>query len=298
MKTIISDNFNDLFANSIYQIHESGIWTKPRGYKCKEIISPQLVLTNPRKCICTMRERKLNRAFSIVEKMAYLSGEERKTEIISYNSNMSNFLNEKTNHFDGSYGPRIGKQLKWCYDQLVKDPDTRQAVITIRNESDCHETVDHPCTLSLQFLLRENLLYLIVTMRSNDVLWGLCYDVPSFCFLQEVMAHWLHVKLGVYIHNAGSFHYYDLFEKQLVDYYTYLDDIGEIVHNGTDNDYRLPRWDVPEILTDDALKVFWDSERKIRMGQKVEKTGYEVINTYLKEIKSYWAKKKKVINTL
>jgi thymidylate synthase len=46
-------------------------------------------------------------------------------------------------------------------------------------------------------------------MRSNDLVWGLPYDVFFFTMLQELLAQKLGLDLGVYIHGAGSLHLYE-----------------------------------------------------------------------------------------
>lgn len=291
MIQIKSDNYNDLFANSIYQINEKGHWTKPRGFKCKEIIAPQLILTNPRNCTITIKERKLNYAYLIIEKMSYLTGIQNKECILAYNAQMKNYLNTSDN-FDGAYGPRINGQLDWCYNLLKKDPDSRQAVITIRNESDCHETKDHPCTLSLHFILRDNKLHLITTMRSNDIKWGTCLDIPAFCFIQEVMAYWLNVELGEYIHQPASLHYYDNFEKELISYIKYDEELAQVFIKGHINDFILPEWNISQEETKHAISQFWASEKQIRIDTPYSLTDYDVLNEYLSILLKYRDSKK------
>jgi hypothetical protein len=74
---------------------------------------------------------------------------------------------------------------------------------------------DVPCTISIQLLIRDRKLHMIVNMRSNDVVWGLPYDVFSFTCLQEAFLYMLQERgvpvddLGSYHHHAGSLHIYD-----------------------------------------------------------------------------------------
>lgn len=98
---------------------------------------------------------------------------------------------------------------------LTKDKDSRQAIMNIHRPSDRHEgNKDVPCTLSLQFFIRENKLHVIVNMRSNDIILGFTNDVFQFTMLQEAMLLELkkvypELELGAYYHNAGSMHVYD-----------------------------------------------------------------------------------------
>jgi len=104
------------------------------------------------------------------------------------------------------------KQYKYILDLLKRDPLTRQATLNINNyHEDMHDynSLDIPCTQNLQFILRDNKLDLLVTMRSQDVLWGVPYDISQFTFIQECFANILKVEPGKYIHVVGSLHIYE-----------------------------------------------------------------------------------------
>lgn len=109
-----------------------------------------------------------------------------------------------------AYGPRLKDQIDWVIEFLRAKPTTRRAVIPIYQPKDCdinHKEV--PCTCTLQFLLRENRLELLVHMRSNDAFVGLPGDVFAFTMVQEIVARALGVELGRYKHFVGSLHLYD-----------------------------------------------------------------------------------------
>lgn len=99
-------------------------------------------------------------------------------------------------------------------DQLKADKDTRQAIINIHMPADRHEgNKDVACTLTLQFFIREDKLFMITNMRSNDIILGFTNDVFQFTMLQEALMLELRsvypdLKLGHYYHNAGSMHVY------------------------------------------------------------------------------------------
>lgn len=104
---------------------------------------------------------------------------------------------------------------EWARLALLLDPDTRQAIIKFHK----HEHLwvgnkDQTCTVYGNFLMRENQLHLIIHMRSNDVVKGLVYDMPWFCYLLERMVSELKQKypdltVGTYTHIADSFHVYE-----------------------------------------------------------------------------------------
>ena len=282
-------NFNWLWVKAVTAILLDGKWTNPRGFKCKELISAQLILTDPKQCLITLKDRKLNYIYLIIEKFMYLSQFQDPEILIAYNKQMQNYLNEE-GKFDGAYGDRIAKnnQLEWCYNELLKDPDSRRAVVTIHDATDCnHETKDSACTLNWHFMIREGKLDMIVNMRSNDILWGTCLDVPAFSFIQEVMAKWLSIERGKYIHNTSSLHFYDTTEKQILDIVN-----GDMKTNGQ----NIPIWDIPYDLTKFALEQFWEGEKMIREDGTFKLTDFPVINEYLFQLVEYWKKRKEKQN--
>jgi len=107
---------------------------------------------------------------------------------------------------------------QWDYvlNELSSDNDSRRAVIHIRSPYDSmNAKLDVPCTLTLQFFIRNDKLSLAVNMRSSDLILGLALDVPAFTIFQEMMANDLtlklgrEIKVGDYIHTSNSLHIYE-----------------------------------------------------------------------------------------
>ena len=140
------------------------------------------------------------------------------SHIAAYAPQYFNFANE--GYVYGAYGDRIANnipnldQLQLIVDVLRKHDTSRQAVVALWRPDDLvHaltlEKKDIPCTLTWQFLLRDQHLHLCVNMRSNDVWLGLPYDVFVNTCVQKVVATELGVNVGIYRHNVGSLHIYD-----------------------------------------------------------------------------------------
>lgn len=113
----------------------------------------------------------------------------------------------------GAYGPRLFNmggvnQIREVVSILKKKPSTRRAVIQLYSASDFGSKVSPPCTCTLQFLIRNGRLNLIVSMRSNDVWFGFPHDVFAFTMIQEIVCRKVGVELGEYIHSVGSLHLY------------------------------------------------------------------------------------------
>ena len=148
-----ADNINELYLNIIHSISNSPQYiTSPRGMQIKENIGSVIKLTNPKNCLITFKERKINYAFAAIEKLEYLTGKTNPDRLCYYNSNFSTYKN-KYNFFDGAYPERLAYWYRHIFNLLKTDPDTRQAVMTIYGPQDRHESADVPCTLSFQFLI-------------------------------------------------------------------------------------------------------------------------------------------------
>ena len=108
-------------------------------------------------------------------------------------------------------------QKKHGFDQIEKiiellkyDPYSRRAVININvpNEK-VIETKDEPCTVCLDYQIRNGKLHCTCVMRSNDMNFGLRNDLGFFISLQKYIAKRLGVPVGTYTHFAMSIHFYD-----------------------------------------------------------------------------------------
>lgn len=176
-----------------------------------EVIGAVTIIEDPTRGIVQSNIRKMPVRYALGELMWYLSGSNKVSDISQY-SDVWERLSDDGEHVNSAYGYRIFKQFgfnQWVYvkELLKDDPMSRQAIIHIKDPNPL-PTKDMPCTVSLQFFIRENKLYMITNMRSNDIWMGFPYDVFSFTALQVKMAMELGVGLGTYTHIAGSLHLY------------------------------------------------------------------------------------------
>jgi thymidylate synthase len=153
--------------------------------------------------------RGVSTKLAAVEALQLLAGEARSDLIKLAAPKFGDVLVDPSNPDFGAYGPRLAQRLSGAYTLLKKDPTTRRAVATIWEPRDLMHNGDRPCTLSLQFLLRNDLLELHVTMRSQDVWLGLCFDAFMFAQVQHTIARRLGVDVGCYVHHVGSLHLYE-----------------------------------------------------------------------------------------
>lgn len=181
---------------------------------CAEIINANLCINDPTRntmCECI---RKMPIRYAIGELIWYNS-RNRNAKSISTFSKFWNNIAESDGTVNSNYGYCIHDKFNFDQWDMVKnviknDSGTRQAIIHIKEARNIidNPTKDLNCTISLQFILRNNKLDMITTMRSNDVWLGLPYDVFNFTCMQIQMSMELNVDIGKYYHNVGSLHLY------------------------------------------------------------------------------------------
>ena len=270
---IKANNIDDIYLKVIKDVLENGFKSSPRSINVVEKLGYQFTLTDPRNCLVTLKERKMNYKFAIIEKMEYVSGVSSAERICHYNKNYKNYVSVTSDEVLGAYGPRLRRQYDYVYDLLKKDPETRQAIMNINNEKDKDGSGAMPCTISLQFLNRQGQLHLIATMRSNDVFYGLPYDVNGFCFIQQMMASWLGLELGSYIHQAGSMHIYA--DK--------IDSCVRMFANQDKVDIQNPVFDLPYEETRVALNNFSVVEYDKRKNHTLNNEYFMKLPQFLKD---------------
>jgi thymidylate synthase len=99
--------------------------------------------------------------------------------------------------------------------ELRASPSSRRGTVYVGRHDDLVRADDDdraremPCTKTWQFDLTDGHLDMTAEMRSNDLVWGLSYDIPCFTAVQRAMAHALGVPVGTYWHKANSLHVYE-----------------------------------------------------------------------------------------
>lgn len=197
------------YAHVIEQVRAHGHRTAPRGQETLEVMGALIELENPYRTLPVGIGRKPSLRVAAVEALQLIGGVCHPERMVAASSNMANFMDGGT--FHGAYGPRIRAQMPTVIRRLQRDNDTRQALVTIWDPAlDAHVEGlrDYPCTISLQFFVRDEQVVMHTHMRSNDVWWGLAYDVFQFTQLQLTVAGVLGLPAGSYYHHVNSLHAY------------------------------------------------------------------------------------------
>lgn len=228
----------------------------PRGQKVHEIIGAHILIKRPDNC--TWNTSSQTRPYPLQylkdELCAYLAGTNSLTtfEGISkfwgqlsddnetVNSAYGHIINElklTNKHYEhvapwldsslqvvNCWNKETFTQIEWVIESFKKDKDTRQAIMFVASPYFQYEgNKDFICTLNYHFIIDSNdKLNMIVNRRSQDIHFGMTFDVPWEVTLQSIILYEIqkiypNVTLGTYQLNCNSLHMYernfDIYEK-------------------------------------------------------------------------------------
>ena len=184
------------------------------GAVAAEVLNAVTIIEDPTRNIITSTDRKMPMRYAVGELLWYLSGSNLLKDITVF-SKVWERMSDDGETVNSAYGHRIFSafgfnQMEMVESLLRRDPNSRQAVIHIKDPVDYrdHPTKDVPCTVALQYFIRDGKLHATTYMRSNDLWTGFPYDVFCFTCFQIMLAFRLGVEIGTYTHIAGSLHLY------------------------------------------------------------------------------------------
>lgn len=192
----------------LWDVCSHGWSAAPRGMAVRELVAQEIRILSPYP-FTDFQGRNLNPKIAVIEAIGLVGGMATDELAARHVRSLYKFTDE--GRFHGAYGIRVRNQMRFVLETLRADPDSRQAVMTIfdGDRDLVRNTRDTPCTLSLQFLIRDDALNMIVTMRSNDLWLGTPYDFFQFSVMQATLAQLLGVAIGWYVHQVGSLHVYE-----------------------------------------------------------------------------------------
>lgn len=118
-------------------------------------------------------------------------------------------------------GAKPLNQWEWAVQRLKKYDKSCQAILHFnRPMHQWENNLDQPCTVFVQFIIRENKLHMTGYMRSNDLVYGTPYNISYFIKLMYRMCNELKdtypdLTIGHYTHNATSLHIYKKHENMV-----------------------------------------------------------------------------------
>lgn len=203
----MSTNIDDIYLTMCKDLLKA-----PKVGNTRELDNVKLVLKDINRNIVSVRG--LSPSYLFGELLWYFNGDNSLDFISSFSKFWTN-ISDDGETCNSAYGHimqrRYGfNQIEKVIEILEADPESRRAKININvPNTRVKETKDEPCTMSVHYMIRRNKLECTVIMRSNDIWFGLPYDVAFFTELQKYIANRLGIGYGWYTHFAVSLHMYD-----------------------------------------------------------------------------------------
>jgi len=216
---------DETYHNVLQELLQHGGRVAPRGQATLELLDVTVTITDPHLATPTGVRRGFNQRIAVAEATQLIAGVSHLAQLdLASGDRFARFADD--NRLRGAYGPRLHHQLPIVARLLQEDPDTRQGVAVVWGTTPPHVepalgSRDVPCTVYLNFRIRDGALQLKVHMRSNDAILGVPYDWFMFSRLHLLMADALLLQAGPYVHHVDSLHLYvrdqeratDLIEK-------------------------------------------------------------------------------------
>ena len=202
---------NYVWMTLLDDLLETGNIIAPRGQPTRELIAYKTIIPMNQPFV-TVHQRALSRNFACAEAAWILSGDNRLSTLLPHAPSYARFSDDGET-LSGAYGPPVIDQLPYVWRTLLDDPMSRQAVLTIWRPKP-GKSLDVPCTVSLQWLIRNDRLHCLASMRSSDAWLGWPYDVHTFSMISAFLAlrlrpHLSGIDLGNLYLTAGSQHLYE-----------------------------------------------------------------------------------------
>ncbi len=248
----------DAYVHCLKNVLDNGASAAPRGIRTYEILGTSFRIANPRNRLINIPLRKWKIHYAFGELLWHLSGSRAKSFIRYYSKFWEKYYVGELTVEGSSYGRKLFVEcdngIPWTKikELILKDPDTRRAIIPLFLSNDFNsidKCKDVACCCMMQFLVRNNKINLICSMRSNDAFLGLSYDLFLFSMLLELMSIETGYELGWYQHNIASLHLYETDCRKARD----------IINS----EVRLPR-EMPSMDNIEEIPLVVEYERKIR----------------------------------
>jgi thymidylate synthase len=215
MKTITGDTADHLYRECWWKLPHLWKREQSRNGPVMAMQTPVcLELLNPRARVVFNEYRDANPFFHIAEVVWMFAGSGDVRFVEKFNKRYREYADPGTDLVWGAYGMRWQKtedQIWEVIDILRTDPTSRQAVMSMWDSTYDLNTDhnDRPCNTQIMFRVVNGYLDMLVTNRSNDLVWGaLGANVVHFTYLQELIATSIGVPVGTYRVVTNNLHFY------------------------------------------------------------------------------------------
>lgn len=234
-RTFKGHDWTDLYVEVLHDCYYNPDFVcEPRGLKISEMLNVSIEYTDPAAGAVIdfsktgFPERQtVYDAYRRKEHDWYMSGSLKAADINAFWLKIANEEGNVVSNY--GYITMHEKKYNWrgCGEMisgvenvvrtLLEDPDSRRALIHYNEprHSAVLKVLDMPCSMSDQFFIRNNTMYLTHSMRSNCLTKGISYDMPWCCtLLKHVLDEYntrsgkTPVAMGSITFFDGSLHFY------------------------------------------------------------------------------------------
>lgn len=204
---MIRDNMDDIYKHICRDLHFA-----PEVRGTKELNNYSFTLTDLDNNVINVRN--ISKAYICGELLWYALGRNDVAFINKFAGLWGRISDDGVTSYS-AYGDIVFNrhgfnQVEKIIQLLCSDSESRRAVINFNvPNKNVIKTKDEICTIALQFLIRNGKLNCTAVMRSNDVWYGLPYDVIFFTELTKYIARRLNFPCGTYTHSVISLHAYE-----------------------------------------------------------------------------------------
>ena len=268
--TISATSVDDLVRQGVKLIHENGERFQARAGDGIQSCNVTYTLEGSLNRLHKLRSTKSIKYFAR-EMIAYFKGSLKANEGLAQASPFWNTLADENGEICSNYGYYVfheksenngGKnQFEWVIDNLMRSPDSRKAIININQVKHKSNTKDFPCTLGMQFHIKNNKLCCEVSSRSTDVYTGLPYDMGFFSFVTELVHSYLQkhkypkLELG---HTSMKANFTQIYDKTSKSALELMEDYSDKTEEN--KDFDMPRIEDADMVLRDIDNCTYETD--------------------------------------
>ena len=240
--------FDQIYLDIIYHLRVEGIWQKNQRTGTLVLASHGYSFKWPMSNapLSTLRPMYLK---TMAAELAWmLSGEKSTAWLKQYTHIWDDF--EVNGEVERAYGYRWRHafgydQIQHIISTLQRDPSSRQCVLMSWDprEDGVKPAKNIPCPYTAVVNIIAGKLNIHLTLRSNDVLYGLPYDVGMYTLLGHALAESLGVEVGTLFYSIAHLH---LYENQMKAAAALLEHRGLVQQSKFVFNPKFTYWDILE----------------------------------------------------
>src|SRR6478752_1625389 len=179
----------------------------------RELIAHRSTIEDPTSCLAVTPYLPVNLSYCFGLLAWSLDGR-NDVETPAYYRRGAHEYSDDQHTLSGAFGHRLvtanGNQLEEVVGRIERDPAHRRAfALVLEPQDNFRQSREYPCAVGVHLFLRDGALVWLTVMRAQQALTVLPYDAFLFMGMQQYAAGLLGVPAGRYIHQSGTFHFYD-----------------------------------------------------------------------------------------